>query len=83
MSDTNKVCTTFECTADRLPHMVHCYEHVPRYEIPPYDEIECPHCSATGGHGTLSDDRYYCGNDSCGELFDPRRTDYLERKHTK
>lgn len=83
MSDTNKECTTFECTADRLPHMVHCYEHVPRYEIPPYDEIECPHCGATGGHGTLSDSRYYCGNDSCGELFDPRRTDYLERKHTK
>ncbi len=77
MSDSDE-CASFQCEADTLPHMAHCYEHVARYEIPPYDEIECPACGKTGGHGTLSDNMYYCRDDDCGELFDPRRTEYLE-----
>lgn len=71
-------CATYGCGAAPLPHMSHCYEHVARYEIPPHDEIECPSCGRTGPHGTLSDDRYYCLDDGCGEVFDPRRTEYLD-----
>lgn len=72
-------CAMWQCKAGTLPHMPHCYAHVPRYEIPPYEEIECPECGKTGGHGTLSDSMYYCRDDDCKELFDPRRLDYLRK----
>ena len=75
MKDT---CAKFRCEAECLPHMAFCYDHVPRYEIPPHDEIECPACGRTGPHGTIHDDMYYCIDDECGEMFDPRRTGYLE-----
>ena len=80
MSD-RRTCATWRCTAECLPHMQSCFEHVPRYEIPPYDTIECPACGKIGDHGTLSDSMYYCGDEACRELFDPRRTDYLYRDH--
>lgn len=64
-------CAEWRCDDDTLPHMEFCYDHVPRYEIPPHDELECPNCGATGPHGTLSDSTYYCKE--CDELFDPRR----------
>ncbi len=75
--NTSEQCATWGCEAEPLPHMASCYEHVAPYEIPPYDEIECPECGKTGGHGTIHDDLYYCKNDDCGASFDPRRTDYL------
>ena len=75
MTDT---CAKYGCEVAPLPHMAHCYDHVARYEIPPHEELECPACGRTGPHGTLSDDRYYCKTDDCGETFDPRRTEYLE-----
>jgi len=74
-------CVTYRCNAERLPHVSFCYEHVPRYEIP--NGVSCPECGSTD-YGTIHDDMYYCRNESeCGELFDPRRTDYLERLRAK
>jgi len=51
-------------------------EHTPRYEIKPYEEVECSNCGTHGGHTTIHDDLYICTE--CNTAFDPRRTEYLE-----
>jgi len=77
MSSTGDCCT-YDCDTPHLPHVSFCYEHIPRYTIPPYDEIECPDCGAVGGHGTIHDDMYYCNE--CDGVFDPRDTRYLDKQ---
>lgn len=69
----SKECAAWRCESERLPNVSFCHAHLPRYEIPPHDELECPECGETGQHGTIHDGLYYCREDDCGGFFDPRR----------